>query len=105
MAEDYRNLAEKAVRSVHEKEKIWLRSVNSPFTDEQAKREIEYQLCHNFVESQKGKGSEPVSDDLFKLLVWAQYEYLLLLLNDLRRGAEFRDHKSCGPKEWVEVQP
>lgn len=89
MSELYRKAVEAAVKAVRQEEN------GDHFTDEEAKRRIEWHLSHNFAESLKGKGVNPVPDTLFELREWAQYEYLLLLLNDLRRGANFRDHRLC----------
>ena len=88
MSEDYRKQIEIAVQAAHRDEGKFA------FSDEDAKGRIGWHLAHNFVESLKDKGTEPVSDGLFKLLQWASYEYCLDLLRKLRYEAIQREQAS-----------
>ncbi|MGP8155936.1 MAG: hypothetical protein ACLQMT_03635 [Candidatus Acidiferrales bacterium] len=89
MSENYRRQIEDAVLAVRREE-----GRNKPFPDKYAKERIDWHLGHNFVESQKREGSEPVSDDLFKLYNWASREYFLELLRKLRYQDAKQEHES-----------
>ncbi len=88
MSEDYRKQIEDAVQAVRREE-----GNGKPFSDEAAKGRIEWHLGHNFVESLKGKGTEPVPDDLFKLRQWASLEYCLDVLREFRYQDVKREHE------------
>ncbi len=79
MSQDYRMQIEDAAIAVRREE-----GDGKPFADEDAKLRIEWHLAHNFVESLRGKGTEPVPDSLFKLLQWAAGEYCLNVLRKIR---------------------
>jgi hypothetical protein len=80
MPEDYRKQIEDAAEAVRREE-----GSGQPFSDEDAKQRIEWHLAHNFVESLKGKGTNPVPDSLIKLIGWAYGEYCLQILKDARQ--------------------
>lgn len=88
MSEDYSKQIEDAVEAVRREE-----GNGKPFSDEQAKLRIDWHLGHNFVESLKGKGVNPVPNDFSKLHESVSYEDCLKRLGELRFRDVKRDHE------------